>query len=229
MIVYKGIISLEVMEQPMNSISDFRCLALVDQYLQASPSVRLKFGFSFIRLLRSIKQREAVIQFYAGLFDRQQDGDPFLNNISLDLRDPEKIKAIELRSQSPELKIKGLKALAMLSTKISSDLLVDILTTEEVLKVRWVIYEMIENSSMGVYADLFYPVLEIFYKCDKEEAFKAFKALVVSGKLPLYTLLERVRESYPSLMPIINNEISSLSRISFFIIQDHYCPKTDFR
>jgi adenylate cyclase class 1 len=220
MVLYKGVLHLDAMEQTMNGVSDFRRLALVDQYLQASPSIRLKFGFSFIRILRSIKQREAVIQFYAGLFDRQQDADPFLNNISSDLRDPDKIKAIELQSHSPEVKIRGLKALAMLSAKVSSDLLVDILTTENVPKVRWTIYEIIENSSMGVYADLFYPVWGIFYKCSKEEAVKAFKALVVSGKLPLYTLLEMVRKGHPSLMPMLYNEISNLSRISFFFIQD---------
>jgi len=220
MVLYKGILRLDVMEKTLNGVSDFRRLALVDQYLQASPAIRLKFGFSFIRILRSIKQREAVIQFYAGLFDRQQDADPFLNNISSDLRDPDKIQAIELRSHSPEIKIRGLKALAMLSAKVSPDLLVDILTTENNPKVRWTIYEIIENSSMGVYADLFYPIWGIFYKYSKEEAVKAFKALVVSGKLPLYALLEMVRKDYPSLMPMIYNEISNLSRISFFMIQD---------
>nr|NJM01355.1 hypothetical protein [Desulfobacula sp.] len=220
MLVYKGIMSPDAMEQTMAGLSDFKRLALIDQYLQAPPGVRFKFGFSFIRLLKSITQREAVIRFYAALFDRQQDADPLLNNISPDLRDTNKIKAVELQSPSPEIKIQGLKALAMLSTEISPDLLMDILSKEKRLKVRSAVYEIIENSSMGVYADLFYPVLEIFYNCGKDEAFKAFKALVVSGKLPLYALLEMVRKTYPSLMPVIYNEISSLSRISFFIIQD---------
>ncbi|MCM2283812.1 MAG: class I adenylate cyclase [Desulfobacula sp.] len=220
MVLYKGILRLDALEQTMNGVSDFRRLALVNQYLQASPGIRLKFGFPFVRILRSIKQREAVIQFYAGLFDRQQDADPFLNNISSDLRDPGKIQAIELQSHSPEVKIRSLKALAMLSAKVSSDLLVDILTTENVPKVRFTIFEIIENSSMGTYADLFDPVWGILYKCDKKEAVKAFKALVVSGKHPLYTLLEMVRKGYPSLMPMIYNEISNFSRISFFFIQD---------
>ncbi|MCP4764411.1 MAG: pentapeptide repeat-containing protein, partial [archaeon] len=35
-----------------------------------------------------------------------------------------------------------------------------------------------------------------------------------------YTLLKMVRNNYPTLMPVINIEISSLSKISFFIIQD---------
>ncbi len=220
MAVYNGIISLGTMEQLINSFSDSRRLALLDQYLQAIPSVRLKFGFSFIRFLKSIKQREAVINFYADLFDRQRDADPFLNNISPDFRDPDKILSIELQSQSPETRIRGLKALSMISTKISTNLLIDILKTEDVRKVRFAIYEIIEKSSMGAYADIFYSLLDIFYKCDQDEAFQAFKALVVSGKLPVYTFLEMVRENYPSLMAMINRELSTLSRISFFIIQD---------
>lgn len=220
MVLYQGTLRLDAMEHIMNGVSDFRRLALVDQYLQAGPGIRLKFGGSFIRILASIKQREAVIQFYAGLFDRQQDTDPFLNNIPMDLRDPGKIQAIELQSHSSEVKIRGLKALAMLSAKVPPDLLVNILNKEKVPKVRFTIYEIIENSSVGVYADLFDTVWEIFYKCDKEEALKTFKALVVSGKHPLYTLLKMVRKVYPSLMPTIYNEISKLSRISFFMIQD---------
>ena len=161
--VYNETIPLGAMEQMMNTFSDYRRLALVDQYLQATPSARLKFGFSFIRLLKSIKQRDAVINFYAALFDRQGDADPFLNNISNELKDPAKIVSNELQSQSPEIKIKGLKALAVISTKISSKLLIDILLTENVGKVRFAIYEIIENSSIGTYADMFYPILEIFY------------------------------------------------------------------
>jgi len=65
--VYNETIPLGAMEQMMNTFSDYRRLALVDQYLQATPSARLKFGFSFIRLLKSIKQRDAVINFYAPL------------------------------------------------------------------------------------------------------------------------------------------------------------------
>ncbi len=218
--VYKGLVPVGAMGKIITTVPEPARLAFVDQYLQTGPSVRLKFGFSFNRILRSIKQRKAVVEFYAGLFDRQRDADPFLNNINPDLRDPDLIISNEIQSQSPEIKITGLKALAMILTKIPSKLLLEILVTEEVKKVRIVIYNIIENSSMGVYPEIFYPILEIFYKCDKQEAFHAFKALVVSGKVPLYTLLEIVRDNYPTLIPVINIEISALSKISFFFIQD---------
>ena len=215
--VYQGLVPMGAMEKIIFTSSESGRLAFVDQYLQTCPSIRLKFGFSFNRILRSIKQRKTVVQFYADLFDRQRDADPFLNNINLDLRDPDQIISNEIQSQFPEIKIIGLKALAMIVNKIPSELLIDILAIEEVEKVRTTIYKIIENSSMGVYPELFYPILELFYKCDKQKAFHAFKALVVSGKIPLYTLLEMVRDNYPSLMPVINIEISALSKISFFM------------
>jgi len=218
--VYQGLVPMAALEKIIFTVSESGRLAFVDQYLQTCPSIRLKFRFSFNRILRSIKQRKSVIQFYADLFDKQRDADPFLNNINPDLRDPDQIITNEIQSQSPEIKITGLKALAMIVTKIPSELLLDILVIEKVKKVRTTIYKIIENSSMGVYPEVFYPILELFYKCDKQEAFYAFKALVVSGKLPLYTLLKMVRDKYPTLIPVINIEISALSKISFFIIQD---------
>jgi len=218
--IYKGLITVGAMEKIIPTVSESARLAFVDQFLQTSPSVRLKFGFSFNRILRSIKHREPVIEFYANLFDEQREADPFLNNINPELRNPGHIITNEIQSFASEIKITGLKALAMIVTKISPELLLDILAIEEVKKVRIAIYEIIESSSIGVYAELFYPILEIFYNCDKQEAFHAFKALVVSGKVPLYTLLELVRNNYPALMPVINIEISTLSKISFFIIQD---------
>ncbi|NOX35835.1 MAG: adenylate cyclase [Deltaproteobacteria bacterium] len=218
--VYNGRVPAGTMEKIISTVSEEGRLAFVDQYLRCSPSVRLKFGFSFNRILKSIKKRKPVVEFYAGLFDRQRDADPFLYNINPELRDPDQIIFNEIRSLSPEVKIMGLKALAMIITKIPSRLLLDMLFEQEVKKVRIAVYNIIENSSMGVYPDLFYPVLEFFYKSDKQEAFHAFKALVVSGKLPLYALIEMVEKNYPDLMPVINIEISSLSKISFFIIQD---------
>ncbi|MCP3872221.1 MAG: adenylate cyclase [Desulfobacteraceae bacterium] len=218
--VYKGFVTVRAMEKIASTVSESGRLAFVDQYLQTSPSVRLKFGLPFNRILKSIKQREPVIKFYASLFDRQRDADPFLFNINRQLRDPDKIVLNELQSQSPEIKVMGLKALAMIITHIPSDLLLDILITEEVKKVRIAIYNIIENSSRGNYSQLFYPMLELFYKSNKQEAFHIFKALIVSGKLPPYGLLELVRDNYPTLIPVINIEISALSKISFFIIQD---------
>ncbi|MCP4719436.1 MAG: adenylate cyclase, partial [Desulfobacteraceae bacterium] len=52
------------------------------------------------------------------------------------------------------------------------------------------------------------------------EAINAFKALVVTGKVPIHKLFRMVRDTYPEIMPFIHIEIASLSRISFFVIQD---------
>lgn len=218
--VYRGLVSVTAMEKIILTVSEPLRLEFVGQYLQTAPSVRLKFGFSFKRILRSIKKRESVVAFYSDLFDRQREADPFLNNLDPGLRDPAQILANEIRSLSPEIRVAGLKALAMTAIRISPEVLTDILATEEVRKVRVAIYSIIENSSMGTYPELFHPILALFQKSDKQEAFHAFKALVVSGKMPLYTILEMVRETYPDLIPVINIEISTLSKISFFFIQD---------
>ncbi len=219
-IVYNGFISASVAGKLLEPESESLKLAFVDQYLQSSPDIRLKFGRPFKHILRSISQREAVVRFYSGLFDNRKDADPFLNNIDPELRNPDDIIENEIKSASPGIKISGLKALSMIINEIDPDLLLDILATEEVKKVRIAIYAIIENSTMGTYSRLFYPLLELFYRCGKQEALCAFKALVVTGKLPVHALLDLVRENYPSLLPDINMEISSLSKISFFIIQD---------
>ncbi len=220
MTVYKGKITLNVLEQVMLSLPDAMRLVLVDQYLQAVPSVRLKFGTSFLRIVRSIRQREAVMRFYARLFDRQRDADPFLNNLSQNLRDPDVIRSTELSSLSPEMRIMGLKALSMITSRIPSDLILNMLTRENDKNVRMCICQIIEHSSMGLYADLSPSIQSCLSTSDPEEAFQVFKALVVSGGIPLYELLQKVKDNHSFLLPLINDELSRLSRLSFFIIQD---------
>jgi adenylate cyclase, class 1 len=218
--LYRNLVSIKGMQKIIFTVSETSRLALVNQYLQVSPDIRFKYGFLFKKILKSIKQRDIVINFYVDLFDAKRDADPFLNNIDSELRDPDTIIYNEIKSFSPEMKIRGLKALTMIKTKIPSDLLLNILTNQEIKKVRVVIYNIIENSSIGTYADLFLPILQIFYKCDKQEAFHAFKALIVTGKQPLYKLLGIVKDKYPALMPLINIELSKLSKLSFYFIQD---------
>ncbi|WP_300458481.1 class I adenylate cyclase [Desulfobacula sp.] len=228
-LVYRGKVSVTAMEKIIFTVSEPARLSFVDQYLQTEPSVRMKFNVSFIRILRSLKQRKPVVEFYAGLFDRQRDVDPFLGNINADLRDPDQIISNELRSRSSDIAITGLKALAMMVTKIPPEILINILTAQNDKNVRLAIYQIVENSSMGMYPELFSPMMDLLYTCDQHEAFAAFKAMVVSGKLPLYTLLETIKKQYPTLMPVIQNEMAALSRISFFIIQDIALNKEKYR
>ncbi|MCP4672996.1 MAG: adenylate cyclase [Desulfobacula sp.] len=226
--IYNKQISVEAMQKIIYMVPETSRLAFVDQYIKISPDIRLRFGFAFKKILKSIKNREIVINFYAGLFDAKRNADPFLNNISPDLRDPDQIISNEIKSQYPENIVMGLKALSMIVTRISSALLLDIMLNQEIKKVRIVIYNIIENSSIGVYEDLFEPILQVFHKCDIHEAFHVFKALIVMGRQPPYKLLDMVRDNYPDLMPVINNEISSFSKISFFLIQDIALNKNEY-
>lgn len=218
--IRQGLVSIDDMEKLIFTVPEPERLAFVDEYIQSSPGIRLKFGFMFKRILKSIQQRDCVVKFFAGLFDRQRDVDPFLNNINSELRDPEQILSNEIRSQFPETRAIGLKALAMMVTKISPDLLIDILDREQSEENRIAVYNIVEESSVGTYKELADPILRLFYQRSKREALHAFKALVVSGKFAPHTLLKMMRNKYPSLIPLIHSEISDLSKFSFFIIQD---------
>jgi len=227
--VYQEIVSQEIVKKIVPSVGQAERLLFVDQYLQSTPADRLKFGNLFKAIVGSITHREAVIEFYARLFDRKRDADPFLNNIGFHLRNPATIMEKEIASASPAIKIMGLKALSMIQTRISPQLLMEILEGEEVKKVRIAVYSIIENSSMGLYPELFELVLDQFYQCDPSEAVNAFKALVVTGKVPVHDLFRMVRNAHPQVMPLIHIEISDLSRISFFIIQDIALNKEEYQ
>ena len=218
--LYKGIINFDFMEENIGFVSETYRLAFVDQYLQARSSVRLKYGTAFKNILTAIRSREPVIEFYASLFDRYRDADPFLHNIKTRLRNPKVIMETELVSQDPAKKILGLKTLSMLLNRVPSKILLSYLTPKEKSEVRITIYNIVENSSMGVYSDLFDSIFELFPQSKEDEALHAFKAMVTCGKHPLYKLMEKINALYPSLIPVIMDEISSLSKISFFFIQD---------
>ncbi len=213
-------ISLASTEKIILTLPDSQRLAFIQEYLKATPELRLKFGIVFKQMVRSIRQKDAVVRFYAGLFDTEQDVDPFLYNLHPELRDPDKIISEFVRSDSPGLRTLGLKALAMAIPKISPSLLMEILATETDADVRQTLYKIIENSAFGTYPEIFHPILALLEKKDREEAFAAFKALIVSGKLPLTEILDKVLEKHPQLMEHICKEISNLSKISFFFIQD---------
>lgn len=217
---YKGLVSVADMEQLVAVIPEPDRLHFVQHYLEASPNIRLKFSRSFRRILASLRRRDTVIHFYAGLFDRQKDADPFLHHINERLRSPGQIISGEIQSPDPELRIIGLKALSMIKGKIHADLLANLMADEEDEAVRIAIYNIIEASAAGYYRELCYPILRFFYERKAAEAIHAFKAMIVTGKLPPYRMLKMVSAKYPSLLPAIHFEISALSKFSFLFIQD---------
>ncbi|HKK98798.1 MAG TPA: class I adenylate cyclase [Desulfotignum sp.] len=214
------VVSVSAVQKTMYLLTEPQRLSFVDQYLQSSPEIRLKFAAVCKKMLTSIQSREAVIDFFAGLFDRKRDADPFLNNIPETLRNPDALLKNEMQSQAPVVRINGLKALSMLQGKLPEDLLIYILENEAVRKIRETVYSLIENASMGLYPQLFDPVFRLFVKADTDEAFKAFKALIVTGKKPVYDLIGQARKYHPDIMPVFHAELVNLSRLSFFVIQD---------
>lgn len=218
--IYLERVSPDVIKKCIKDLDDRRRLIFADQYLQADPAIRLRFAKLFRYVLASVKQRQAVTWYYAGLFDRGRDVDPFLNNIDASLRDPFLIEENELLSLEPQGRIAGLKAISMMRSRVPLQILKKALTQEAVKKVRMAVYSLIENSSFGLYPELFEPVFQQFQNAQTNEAVSAFKALVVTGRHPFHKLMDMVRDTYPSIIPIIHMEISELSRLSFFALQD---------
>ncbi|MGD9824644.1 class I adenylate cyclase [Desulfobacter sp.] len=218
--IYLERVSPDVIKKCIKDLDDRRRLIFADQYLQADPAIRLRFVNLFRYVLASVRQRQAVIWYYAGLFDRGRDVDPFLDNIDASLRDPFLIEDNELLSLDPQARIAGLKAISMMRSRVPLHILKKALTRETVKKVRMAVYSLIENSSFGLYPELFEPVFQDLQNSRTNEAVSAFKALVVTGRHPFHKLMDMVRDTYPSIIPIIHMEISELSRFSFFALQD---------
>ncbi len=213
-------ISLNDAGKMMLTMSDLQRLDFISEYLKADPDLRLKFGEFFKRIVRSIKNTKAVVNYFARLFDTEQDVDPFLYNLPLRLRQPDQIVSEFVQSPSPEIRSKGLKALAMIVPKINPEILLGILAKEKNAHVRKTIYKIIENSTLGTYPEIFDSILKQMEDGEDEEKFYAVKALIVSGKEPLINVVIMIRDNHPSLMDPLFDEISKLSKISFFFIQD---------
>ncbi len=224
-----GNIPPEVLKKLISFLDPGQRLMLVDQYLLASPGIRVKFAPLFQQILNSVTHRQPILEFYAGLFDRKRDADPFLNNIRFELRNPDFILEQEMASPSLAVKIMGLKALSLMMSKIPLQLLAKSMEIQADKKLRLAVYTLIENSAMGLYSALFDPILTHFYQCDRDEAVPLFKALIATGKLPVHTLFKMIRDEMPEVLPDILCEIACLSRISFFVIQDLALNKEKYR
>ncbi len=218
--LYQQKIPLRPAEKIVMTLPEDVRIEFVDQFLQTKPSTRLNFGMVFKRILTSLTTRGTVVKYYAMLFDHQRWADPFLHNIDFALRDPAQIFLREVRSSSGRVRARGLKALAMMSSDIPTDRLLDILATETESNIRSIIYKIIEISAVGQHKKAFYPILEMLATIGEKEKTDAVKALIVSGKLPIYTIFEILRENHPNMLPPLLEDLSRLDRLSFLVIQD---------
>ncbi|PIE62006.1 MAG: adenylate cyclase [Desulfobacterales bacterium] len=218
--LYQDRISMDIFKRGIQNMTETQRLALTEQYIQATPEIRLRFAGLFKGLLKGIQDREAVMDFYACLFDKKQDVDPFLNNIAPELRDPNHIVQSELGGANADRQVRGVKALSMIQSRVSDRVLKTLLMGNPAKKVRMAVYSLIENSSMGLYPDMFDTLFHHIDTADTGESMAVFKALVVSGKYPFHELIRRVREKCPGMISLILLEISDLTRLSFFAVQD---------
>ncbi len=215
-----GSVSEDTVQKILYTASDILRLNFTGRYINESPEVRLAYAELFKPILKRVQSRETVIRYYAGLFDLNQDADPFLNHIKPRLRSADSLLENEAASNFPAVKAVGLKALAVMADKIPWQVLAGTLENQDVKKLRTVVYQIVENSAVGVYPQMFDPILKQLDTCDPAEGGQCFKALVVTGKMPPRKVICLIREQHPELLPAIHEQISQLSRISFMVIQD---------
>ncbi len=223
-LLVRGTLDPEDMLSMMCSLPEMQRLGVVDEYFRAAPSVRLRYASLFKAVLKSITRRETMTFYYARLFDRQGSADPFLfANIDPALRDPDRLLEKDIQSTSPNEVICGLKALAMISDEVPSQVLVDLLEGQDVKNIRLTVYRLIENGPLGQYrrlGELLWETLCRFQRRDMDEAVCVFRAIAVGCGLPLFPLMDKVKTVCPELLPGICDEIKGLSRLSFLFIQD---------
>lgn len=139
--------------------------------------------------------------------------------------------------------LRALKAAAMLSDRIDPSVLLKLITSKRAPEFRRTIFKIIELSPVGTYFQLTDNLIDLLahFKqmktietadapgtaaasgtADLSEAMDIFKAAVISrGKyFPVKLLLQRTLQQCPDLMPLIQEELSTLSRISLCFIQE---------
>ncbi len=213
-------LSKEILEKIILSVSEKGRLLLVDQYLKSSPIVRRIFANEFKKILKSINTQESVVGFYAWLFDNNRYADPFLHYLNSELINPETIISGYLKSSHPEKKSDGIKFLSMITSRIQSSLLIELISDKEPSMVRKAVFNVVEKSPIGTYPELFDNIYKFVCKADKIEALAGFRALIVSRPFSLSKLVVSIRQDALQLMESLIEEISLFPRLSFFFIQE---------
>ena len=231
---------LQALKIIASSVSDKGRLSLVRQYLAASPSLRREYAEPFIQMVREISDQNAVIDFYAVLFDHEVSADLFLENIKPALRDPNTLLAMALKSKKRSLseRNQALKAAAMLSESINPTLILKLISAEKAFELRKTTFKIVAQSPEGTYFQLTDTIIDALISLNPEkqgetlskeenearqrEALEILKAAVISrGKnFPLHVLIHKVIQGYPGLLPVIQKELSSLSRVALVFIRE---------
>lgn len=231
---------LQILKIVASSVSERGRLALVRQYLAASPSVRREYAAPFLQMLKGITDQTAVIDFYAGLFDRDITADLFLENIKPSLRDPGTLlpMVFDTKDRADDERDRALKAAAMVTERINPTRILKLISSDDDKVLRRTAFKIIARSSEGIYFQLTDTLIDILISLNPEksdpsllemgetmrqdQALEIFHAAVISqsGRFSLNGLMSKVMTGYPDLMPMIQKELSSLSRIALIFIRE---------
>ncbi|MCK5097645.1 MAG: hypothetical protein KAR45_06050, partial [Desulfobacteraceae bacterium] len=188
-----GIISLQTFKTLIPSLSDREKLILTDQYLQSSSQVRIEWAFEFKKLLRKINRKTEIVNFLSDIFDQNKDVDPFLFNIPL-LKNVNQSLLDDLYSSDSVKKEKTLKAVSLIKDSLDINLLKNCLEHKTNKNIKIVAFKIIEFSSVDTYSQplLTDCLLNILKNNNQEDAFYAFKALVITRSIPFHKLFIKV-------------------------------------
>ncbi len=213
-------VSRQTFKTVVLSLSDFEKLLLTDQYLQSNTQTRIEWALEFKTMLCKIDNRIDIIDFLADFFDQNKNLDSLLFNIPK-LRDINQILFDKLQSSDLQKREKTLKAVAMVQDHLDINFLIKYLSNNQEKSIRIIALKIIESSGGAVYSQskLSDQMLNILKRSDSTEAFHAFKAIVITKKVPLNRLFEIIAKERKDILIKVLEEISSFSRISFFIIQ----------
>ena len=220
-ICYSGLISMRSFRALLPSLTEREKLILTAQYLKSTPQIRRDWAPEFKKMLKKINQKKDIVKFLADIFDNNKDIDPFLFNIPF-LKNINQSALDDLYSSDLQTRAQTLKALSLIQDNLEIDFIINSLEKEKNPEIRTITLKIIESSSVGIYSQpqLTNCLLSLLKKSCPDEAFKVFKALVITRGIPIYKLFFKVIKNRKDILLDILNEIPSFSRISFLIIQD---------
>lgn len=224
-----GMITKKTFSKISQLLSDEEKLLLTEQYTYSTFQIKREWALEFKKMMAGIEDINQVVDFFNDLFDQDKYIDPFLLNIPLLEKDDFNLLN-NLDSFNQEKREKILKAASIIKDSLETDLMVSLLQGKNNKGLLITAMKIIERSAMDTYnqTPVVSQLLAIFENSDADKALCAFKALVVTRAVPLYSLFLKVVKLRKDILMDVFNEISSFSRISFLIIQDAALNKKDY-
>ncbi len=185
-------------------------LSFVYQYTLDTISTRRRYGPLAKLLLRDIKDRHAVVEFLADLFDRELLLDSVFYDLCRRLKIKETIAQIELRSNRQRDKIKGLKLLGPLGRVSDYHLCLPLLSQDEIPSVRIACLNMLGRSIAEEDPKIIKAVSALLDDEDENIRFHAFNTLAALKAPALGKITADLCENHPAMSTRVYESLRDL-------------------